>query len=375
QVYLWEKDLTKPCSKNSSTIPGHWSVVLCHSGIPLPSLLSRETQVTSCFLLQGSQGKQCHTTFSFVDNSCLIMTTLTLQWEGSGCLVPPAAVVSAFWNYISVSHQTFGMRENELLQRKGTLISQYAHGQCLISIAVNSLQQHSKLLYLHPMCSTVVVANVSDAVGQQDLYNANNSKSHWVSDLAWCRDNTYVVGCLRSGSVFIATRMGPLVKISCSGENLQLQAAMMLPVHPYSATPRIDSCNENLSESSDSSPSRLTFSVSCHPVRDQFLLSSGLRVSVLALPENGRRDAEVVDQLLATAHHALYLLRHSSLTHDYAYIRCSTWRLARSVLDLSQNINESLGADESKIHLWGKKNQNVEECKTYPDVATEGEHM
>ncbi|XP_045608316.2 uncharacterized protein [Procambarus clarkii] len=378
QVYLWERDLSKPFNKrNSSFISGQWSVVASSSDIPLPTLQSRETQVTSCFLTEGRLEKQCHTTFSFVDDSCLIITTLILQWGGFGCVVSEGREASACWNYVSVSHLAIGMKGSEVLQSEGTLISQYAHSQSLICTGVNSsLQQRSKLVYLHPMCNTAVVTNVCDAAAQHDFHNSNGDKFHWVSSLAWCRDNTYVVGCLRSGAVFMATRMGPLVKISCSGESLQLQAAMILPLYPYSDTLRRESSHEEQCVNTENySPASPAFSVSCHPVKDQFLLSSGVRISVLVLPENGRRDGDVVDQLLAAANHALYLLRHSSLTHDYAYIRCSTWRLARSVVDLSQDVNGSFEPDQPKISLWGKNSLVHKECKTRPDIPSEGEKL
>lgn len=61
------------------------------------------------------------------------------------------------------------------------------------------------------------------------------------------------------------------------------------------------------------------------------------------------RDAEVVDQLLTAAKHALYLLQNSSLTHDYAYIHCSTWKLAQSVLDLSKNFSKSANAERCEV--------------------------
>ncbi|XP_069948983.1 uncharacterized protein [Cherax quadricarinatus] len=379
QVYLWERDSAYPFSKkNSSLICGHWTVAECGSDIPLPNLQSRESQITSCFLAEGSREEKCHTTFSFIDDTVLIITTLTLKWEGLGCMVPQDRVVSAYWSYISVSHLALGLKSSQVLQEKGTLISQYAHGQSLICIALNSLQQHSKLTYLHPMCNTAVVTCICDAAAasQHDLPNSNGDNSHWVSSMCWSQDNTYVIGCLRSGAVFVATRMGPLLKISCSGDSLQFRPAVILPLHPYlHALQKDSSCEEVTVCMESGSASTPEFCVSCHPVKDQFLLSSGLRVSVLVFPENGRRDGDIVDQLLSTAHHSLYLLRHSSLTHDYAYIRCSTWRLALSVQDLSRNVNESLDPDRPKIKVWDTDSPSHEECKTRLDVASEGEQL
>lgn len=49
----------------------------------------------------------------------------------------------------------------------------------------------------------------------------------------------------------------------------------------------------------------------------------------------------MVDCLLASATQALHLLCHSAVTHDYAYIRSSTWRLAHSMLDLTQGLSDS----------------------------------
>lgn len=51
------------------------------------------------------------------------------------------------------------------------------------------------------------------------------------------------------------------------------------------------------------------------------------------------REGDVVDRLLSSATHALHLLCNSAVTHDYAYIRSSTWRLAHSVLDLTQGLS------------------------------------
>lgn len=67
------------------------------------------------------------------------------------------------------------------------------------------------------------------------------------------------------------------------------------------------------------------------------------------------RDADVVDKLLVSANHALYILGNSALTHDYAYIHCSTWRLARSVADLTQNESELANPSKYEVkHYYSK---------------------
>ena len=61
------------------------------------------------------------------------------------------------------------------------------------------------------------------------------------------------------------------------------------------------------------------------------------------------REGEVVDCLLASAIHALHLLCTSAVTHDYAYIRDSTWRLAHSMLDLTQGLADTSTHNPPKV--------------------------
>ncbi|MPC30106.1 hypothetical protein E2C01_023363 [Portunus trituberculatus] len=67
------------------------------------------------------------------------------------------------------------------------------------------------------------------------------------------------------------------------------------------------------------------------------------------------REGEVVDCLLASATHALHLLCNSAVTHDYAYIRDSTWRLAHSVLDLTQGLANTSSSNPPNISLWDRR--------------------
>lgn len=74
--------------------------------------------MTYTILIQSSE--ECHITFTFVECSSVVVSTLTLKWQGLGGH-PPAA----HWNSQLVSFSAFGVRENELVHTKGTVISRY----------------------------------------------------------------------------------------------------------------------------------------------------------------------------------------------------------------------------------------------------------
>ncbi|KAG0718200.1 Protein JBTS17 [Chionoecetes opilio] len=295
QVYVWERSVgcqMEDCSV-SQHVPGSWSVAECPADVPLPNTHSKETQISCCFMYEESS-EECHISFTFVESCCVVVSTLVLGWQGLRGHLP-----AAHWHPLVVSFSALGVRENELPHLKGALIS-------------------------------------------------SSLRSQWVSDLTWTHDNLYLVGCLRSGALFIATRMGSLIKISCQGEGIQLQPANILGIQPHSTMPS-DEVAEEEGNTNPRGPPSLTFCVSSHPRKHQVLLSSGFRASVLSLPLEGRKEGEVVDCLLSSATHALHLLCNSAVTHDYAYIRDSTWRLAHSVLDLTQGLTTTSSPNSPKV--------------------------
>ncbi|XP_063881049.1 uncharacterized protein LOC135111554 isoform X2 [Scylla paramamosain] len=350
QIYVWERSSGSRVEESqlSQHAPGSWSVVHCPGDVSLPSTHSKETQISCCFMCKENS-EECLITFTFLECLSVVTSTLTLRWRGSR-FHPPAA----HWNSKLVSFSALGVQENELQQVKGILISSYAHGQSILAVAVNSWKQYSKLLYIHPLCNTAVATSIQDVVPHCRSSNKCNARSQWVSDLAWSHDALYLFGCLTSGALFVATRMGPLIKISCQGEGIHLQAANILGMQPNSIVFTEEMGEEEGNKSPGGLPS-ITFTISPHPNKHQILLSSGLRVSVLSLPLDGRKEGEVVDCLLASATHALHLLCNSAVTHDYAYIRDSTWRLAHSVLDLTQGLDSTSSSNPPNISLWDRR--------------------
>ncbi|XP_047487869.1 uncharacterized protein LOC125038399 [Penaeus chinensis] len=369
QVYIWEKEGMSKTREKDIILCGNWSVVACPSSTPMPSLQSHETQISVCFSSEEPFRKSCHVTFSFLDGATFIATTLTLQWGRASTPSTPAKASVALWNTFSVALRKMGMEE-EIFQREGLLVSRYAHNQSLMCTAVNSSKfPISKLVYLHPLCNTSLVVPVGKIKGHLN----SATRSHWVNDLAWSRDNTYIAGCLRSGCIFLATRMGSLLTISCPELPVQLHPSEFLPVHP-SATPSQDRESSGSVEAEELP--NLSFHVSFHPKKDQLLLLSSVRASVLVLPDNGKRDADVVDKLLVSANHALYILGNSALTHDYAYIHCSTWRLARSVADLTQNESGLANPSKYEVKLLEAENMLFKEREMQVAVRyTEGEQL
>ncbi len=67
-------------------------------------------------LLQSSE--ECHVTFSFVEHSSVVVSTLTLRWRGSRGHLP-----AAHWNTQLVALSELGLRENDVLHIQGTLVS------------------------------------------------------------------------------------------------------------------------------------------------------------------------------------------------------------------------------------------------------------
>nr|XP_027226155.1 uncharacterized protein LOC113818186 [Penaeus vannamei] len=370
QVYVWEKEGMSNTREKDIILCGNWSVVACPSSTPMPSLQSKETQISVCFSSEEPFRKSCHVTFIFLDGAVFIATTLTLQWGKTATPNTPTSASVALWNTFSVSLGKMGMEE-EIIQRDGLLVSRYAHSQSLMCTAVNSSKfPISKLVYLNPLCNTALVVPIGRIKGHLN----SATRSHWVSDLAWSRDNTYLAGCLRSGCIFLATRMGALLTISCPELPMQLHPSEFLPVHPSGTSSQKEQESSGNVEAEELP--NLSFHVSFHPKKDQLLLLSSVRASVFVLPDNGKRDADVVDKLLVSANHALYILGNSALTHDYAYIHCSTWRLARSVADLTQNESELANPSKYEVKLWEAENLPFREGEMQETVSyTEGEQL
>ncbi|XP_068244543.1 uncharacterized protein [Palaemon carinicauda] len=363
QVFVWSKDLANS-NEHQELLCGVWSVAACPSDVLLPCQASRETEISSCFCNQAPGGEQCLITFSFFDDSSLLNTTLSLRWRPTDC-----SILSASWYTVHTAFRSMGIREQEVVKEKGSLISRYANNQSFLCIALNSpLRYSSRLVYLHPFSETIATENIEKSSSNFGLRQVQDGDENWVADMAWSWDNSYIAGCLRTGSIFMATRMGPLIRISCTGENLDLQPSSLLRLHPHSYPRRIMNMKDEES-SKKYSIIEQDFSVNFHPYCNKFLFSSGHRISVLSLPENCSRDAEVVEQLIQNALHALHSVRNSSVTHDYAYIRSSTWRLAQSLPNLYQSCENVSKTKNCEMNLWGKEEmkESQNRVKVLPD--------
>ncbi|XP_066968689.1 ciliogenesis and planar polarity effector 1-like isoform X5 [Macrobrachium rosenbergii] len=362
QIYVWVKDITQH-NEHQEFLSGVWSVAACPSDVFLPSQSSKETEISSCFCNEAPGGQQCLITFSFFDASSLLNTTLSLRWGTSNC-----RILSASWYTVHTAFKCMGIREEEIIQKKGSLISRYTNNQSFMCIALNSpVRFNSRLVYLHPLSETIATESIERSNSNFRLKQSENGERHWVADMAWSRDNSYVAGCLKTGAIFLATRMGPIVKISCTGENLVLQPSSLLDLHPHSHRERKMHVEDK--KANKYSYCEEGFSVNFHPYCNKFLFSSGHRISVLSLPENCSQDAEVVEQLIQSALHALHSLRNSSVTHDYAYIRSSTWRLAQSLPNLYQSCENMAKIKNSEMKLWAKEEtkESQNKVKVLPD--------
>ncbi|KAK7072513.1 hypothetical protein SK128_018819 [Halocaridina rubra] len=377
QVYLWEKNTGESSALPQDIIDGTWSVIVDPRESAVLTQHSHDLEISFCFCNEAPLGDQCLITFSFANAMSLINTTLILCWGGMKKSSCASTSATARWHTISTSLTAIGMKGTNLGSQSVALVAQYAHRKPFLCIAVNSSEKYcSKLVYMHPLRDTNMVVNIENVESGSRIYSTMSQSEVpcQVVDLAWSHNNTYLYGCLNSGTIFVATRMGPLVKISCSGENVNSQASSLLALHPHSTLNRNVLGNENNKEAKYIAPRRQFF-IASHPYKNKFLLSSDHRVTVLSLPENCSNDAEVVDQLLQTAKHALYLLHHSSVTHDYAYIRSSTWKLAQSVQDLYQGFENVDKAKRCEINLWQKEEPRLLQEKVHISSSEEEELM
>ncbi|KAK3851166.1 hypothetical protein Pcinc_042165 [Petrolisthes cinctipes] len=373
QVYVWERESMENVNQvKNGIIEGNWWSVQCPTTTnitTLPTIHTKQLQVQAVFTNKGV-GEECYISFVFLECGNIVVTSLILSWHngsthGTHTGTTPGGThrASPRWYTHTLSLRNIGLMEDEAVCKRRTLITRYAHGETLLCTAINSGEcQHPKLITHHPLCRNVVVVDVSTAhytYTHTALSQRKQQQQQYecVSDLAWCRNNTLMVGCVGSGAVFVATRLGPLLRLSCSGPHLTLPPSWLLPLHPNTTASQHNNENEN------SESTRLKLCISCHPKEDKIMLSSGVRVSILTLPINAARDEEIVDQLLGTAGHSLHQLRHSSVTHHYSYIRTnSTWRLALSVPNLSDD--HTRPPDGCKVNLWSQSETGQNDWKT-----------
>ncbi|XP_076064466.1 uncharacterized protein LOC143038805 isoform X2 [Oratosquilla oratoria] len=350
QIYLWE------CESNAENaiekVQGSWSVVKDSDDHPLPNQDNRESVISASFINNQAYGDSYHISFIFISNAHLVCTTCVLVWSGIQHKVTQNALghkvlnvevmqpqqVMTHWYCKKESLLVLWNKPDVVSHHKGALVVSHAHNCGILSIAINSHRPlSSKLVQLKSASDAVVAVDVQGSPRRSD------PRFHWIQDLTWTKDNVYVVGCMRSGAIFLALRLGPLVQISCTGQGIQLPLSTLLQVHPLPLQPSEVNKKvtdvEDISTSTESYPSKhIIFRVSTHSQEDLILFTSGLRIFVFRLPDNAAKDSDVADQLLGCAWHGLHQLRKSPLSHQYAYIRSSTWRLTRiSTLDISQS--------------------------------------
>lgn len=130
-------------------------------------------------LLQSSE--ECHITFSFVEHSSVVVSTLTLRWRGSRGHLP-----AAHWNTQLVSLPELGLRENDLLHIQGTLISRY---DCLDFYTVlrqfcEKFVKYSYLIRCHTvfLCWTVLLGV---KVSLPLLWTLSSNIPSWCMSILW----------------------------------------------------------------------------------------------------------------------------------------------------------------------------------------------
>ncbi|MPC71982.1 hypothetical protein E2C01_066274 [Portunus trituberculatus] len=122
QIYVWERSSGSGEEKSnlSQHVPGSWSVVHCPSHVSLPSVYSKETQISCCFKYKETC-EECRITFTFLECLSVVSSTLTLRLRGSRLFLPATQ-----WDSKLVPFSALGIQENGLQQVKGTLISRYS---------------------------------------------------------------------------------------------------------------------------------------------------------------------------------------------------------------------------------------------------------
>ncbi|KAB7500903.1 hypothetical protein Anas_10799 [Armadillidium nasatum] len=182
------------------------------------------------------------------------------------------------------------------IKRKNSLLLKISPNDLTFCVVINTYENSFQLLYGHINRESVAVVDCPYPV--KDL-EANN-RFQWVNCIDWIAKSNFIIGCLRSGYIFISSRFGRLLKIEWSCSSLSDSIAGYF----INIFPEFNISKRNITKEKDESESDATtktsssakpkFSFLATPSSTRIAICSGFGICLFTLPENILRQVTCI---------------------------------------------------------------------------------
>ncbi|XP_071587086.1 ciliogenesis and planar polarity effector 1 isoform X2 [Heliangelus exortis] len=317
-VFLWEStdhENTSSC-KNSSF--GHWTRILSHESVMLPSTEEKEIGVHAAFIQNEILGDRCLCSFVFYSEECLVLTFLSLQWPENSFKYVSSLPYQIRWVQQTCSLVDLVPRCVSVKSR-GALLCAFARDGLLLAVAVNQIDpKATQILFLNTLNCVTVSGSLKGCSSRNSKVPSKFIRSYWVVDMSWTPDSLFLACMLKRGSLILLTCMGEMLTLITSGCSVEFGPAEFIPLHPLITYRQQHSFFQDSSQSLGSSASesdlmRQRFSVASHSRLPYLIVSDGYMITLLRFPKS-LLPSEFVRSLLLDSTQRLENVRRNLLS-------------------------------------------------------------